>query len=598
MALSGSITTNKYSTSSHGDIGLQLSWSATQSIANNTSTIKWTLKSVGSMSSGYYVQAAPITVVIAGKTVVSQTSRFNMKGGGGYKKTGSFTVTHNADGTKAISASIKAAIYSASVNCTASGSWALNKINRYALISAVDAFTDETNPKITFTNPAGTEMVTNLKIRMVWKDTLDVEQSTSYVNIPEADWAGGDITLDLGSYRNALRTACPNSSNLSVTFDLQSTMNETDYHHEKASSMEIVNASPIANTVSYLEMDDNVYEDVTHDRSIIIQKQSTLRIKMVEATAQKASSIASYGLNFNGVDYVPSAEQDYVYTDFVKPDISGTYTATFTITDSRGFVTTTSIDIPVLDWAKPTADVSLIRQNGFENNTDLDVTPHISSLGGLNSVHIYQKNRIINTQVWSQEVEVLTNPSVVSLANTNEWEMIVRIEDVFESEEYRVTVGKGIPLIFFDAYRNSFAFNEIPDDDDQVKIGGKLKVKPNDTDAGIVLPHTYSDTEQIVGYWIDGSPIYEKTIEFQSAVTINANSWSNNVYTNDENIIVLNGEAYYYDSNSSVYVYWGFMAIQSNTTDKTKINLYNSRDSSCQVSILVIRYIKPTQNNG
>ena len=72
MASSGSVSTNKYSTSSHGTIGLILSWSITsQSIANNTTTIHWTLKSNGTMDSGYYVQAGPVTCTINGTKVVN-----------------------------------------------------------------------------------------------------------------------------------------------------------------------------------------------------------------------------------------------------------------------------------------------------------------------------------------------------------------------------------------------------------------------------------------------------------------------------------------------------------------------------------------------
>lgn len=592
MALSGSFSTNKY----NGNIGLRLSWTGTQSIVNNSTTIKWTLTSVGG-SSGDWWYAAPITVTIGGKTILSVTSRFKLYGGGAYKKTGSITVVHNEDGSKSVAMSVKAAIYSTSVNCTGSYTYTLDKISRYALISSVADFNDEEDATVVFSNPAGIDMTTDLKVRMMWNDD---EDATEYVDVPEQDWGGGSIVIDLDDYRQDLRSSCPDSKTLGVKFDLQSTMNEVEYHHYYNATMEIVNAEPIPKTVSFLEMDDDVY-DITGDRTIIIQRQSTLRIKMIEAESQKSATIVSYSMNFNGEDFTPILEEDepsFVYVDFIKPNLSGVYTATFTITDSRGNVVTTNIDIPILDWSEPTADVSLTRQNGFERFCDLAVTPHYSSISGINSVKVYQKNRIINTPTWSQEVEILQNPKIVELANTSEWEMIVRIEDEFTSTEYRVTVGKGIPLFFFDTHRNSIAFNEIPDENEQFKIGGTLKVKPNDTDAGIVLPHSYSTTEQIVGYWIDGSPIYEKTIEFQSAVTINANSWSNNVYTNDENIIVLNGESYYYDSNSSVYVYWGFMAIQSNTTDKTKINLYNSRDSSCQVSILVIRYIKPTQNNS
>ena len=37
----------------------------------------------------------------------------------------------------------------------------------------------------------------------------------------------------------------------------------------------------------------------------------------------------------------------------------------------------------------------------------------------------------------------------------------------------------------------------------------------------------YSTEEQIVGEWIDGKPIYQKTHIFASPLTIGANSWGN-----------------------------------------------------------------------
>lgn len=125
MALSGNFSTNKY----NNHIRLKLSWTGTQNVANNSTTIKWTLTSVGG-STGSWWMAAPITVVIAGKTVLSVTSRFKLYGGGAYKKTGSLTVTHNADGTKSVAMSVKAAIYTSSVNCTGSKTFTLDKIAR------------------------------------------------------------------------------------------------------------------------------------------------------------------------------------------------------------------------------------------------------------------------------------------------------------------------------------------------------------------------------------------------------------------------------------------------------------------------------------
>lgn len=124
MALSGSVKTSTY-----GSMGLQLSWSATQSVANNQSTISWTLKSFGRESNFYYV-SGPVTVVINGTTVLSITDRFNLYGNGNWSKSGSLKINHNNDGTKSFSVSISAAIYTYAVNCTGSGTFTLDKIAR------------------------------------------------------------------------------------------------------------------------------------------------------------------------------------------------------------------------------------------------------------------------------------------------------------------------------------------------------------------------------------------------------------------------------------------------------------------------------------
>lgn len=122
MALSGSVSTSTYD-----GCGLKLSWSATQSVANNQSTVSWTLSCFGQASNHYY-KAGPITVVINGTTVLSVTDRFEMYGS--YSKSGSLKINHNADGSKSFNVSINAAIWAYAVNCTGSGTFTLDKIAR------------------------------------------------------------------------------------------------------------------------------------------------------------------------------------------------------------------------------------------------------------------------------------------------------------------------------------------------------------------------------------------------------------------------------------------------------------------------------------
>lgn len=121
MALTGTLNTSKYD-----GRYLQLKWTATQSVANNTSTISWTLSAVGGNSSWY--KTGPVTCVINGTTVYSSTSRVNMYTG--TIKSGTLTINHNSNGTKSFAASISAAVYSTSVNCTGSTTFTLDQIPR------------------------------------------------------------------------------------------------------------------------------------------------------------------------------------------------------------------------------------------------------------------------------------------------------------------------------------------------------------------------------------------------------------------------------------------------------------------------------------
>ncbi len=589
MALNGSFRTNTYTTSSSGSIGLALSWRATQDIETNSTRIYWTLTSYGTMSSGYYIQGGPITVTIGGKTVLSVTSRIKVNGDGGYKKTGNLTVTHNEDGTKTVAMSVKAALYSTSVNCTGSKSFTLDKIDRYALISSVENFDDESNPTIYFTNPAGTDLTTNLKMCMRWQDAGGTDQATDYVDIPETDWAGGSITLNLDSYRASLRNSCPNSNSLAVTFDLQSTLNSTDYHDTMAATMNIVNADP---TFTVEPSYQDAYPAITGYPQVIVQKQSKLRIYHGTAQSYKGATLNTYpySLEFNGHLY-PFGNNEYI--EFDKPDLAGIYRATITAVDTRGNTSITYISIAINDWASPTADYIIERQNGFDEKCDLVVNAHFSPIDGLNSVTITEKHRVKGTQIWSGETTITDGQiTEITLNNTYEYEVEIAVTDIFETHTYTAFVSKGIPLFFWDAFKNSIAFNEIPDEEEQFKIGGTLKVKPNDTDAGVKLPHVFSETEQIVGYWLDGSPIYEKTIEFQTAVTVNANAWNTNVYTNDVDIAIIESVARLWENGT--YTYWGFIAAQTSSNDTKIVRLYNSRDSACSVNSLTIRYIKIT----
>lgn len=127
-------------------------------VETNTSTVNWTLNVVGGTAN--YITTGPTTVKIGGQQVYyAGISYWNVKQFPAAKGSvsGTTTINHNEEGKAAVEVSITTAIYDGVLR-TSKGTWTLDDIPRGARITAAPAFTDEDNPKITFTNQAGSSV--------------------------------------------------------------------------------------------------------------------------------------------------------------------------------------------------------------------------------------------------------------------------------------------------------------------------------------------------------------------------------------------------------------------------------------------------------
>lgn len=506
MATSGSIKTNVYH-ANNGTMGVKLSWSLkSQSVENNTSTIAWTVQSYGEYPSDSWIYCYSLVVKLNGSNLINKTSRFEMRGDGGYKKTGNITVAHTADGSKTFSMSIRAAIYSSSVNCKADGSGTPTKINRYALISSADNFTDEVGtdgyPTLVYTNPAGTSLVTGLKARITWNGGANY---TDWVTLNDE---GGTYTFTSSTLTAAnissMLASCTTSNTLPIQYDLQSTMGGTEYHDPKDAIMIVVNADPTPQSLSYLDVNSDVVNNKTGNSSIIVQSQSTLRIRTTPSTVKKGATIASYSLNINNNDYTPTISGGYVYVDFVNPSLSGTFLATMTTVDSRGNIAVATTNVIVQPWESPTAMFTLSRVNGFYTNTILYVDASMSSVSNTNSMTIREQHRQAGSSTWSTATTVQNKTNTtIALDNSCAWEVQILVTDEYATTTYGATVGKGIPIMFIDKDKNSIGVNGYPDASHQIYVDGTIKstgkiTAPSMSVQDISSQYTFSKTS---GKW-------------------------------------------------------------------------------------------------
>lgn len=167
MALSGSVTTGSYSNRS-----VTLKWTATQSVANNTSTISWEL--VGSGSSSGYVVVSELKVTIDGSQAYYRSSSNHTNCYNGTKlASGTKTITHSSDGTKSFTIKVEAGIYSWAINKSGSGTFTLNTIARASSISSAGKVTLGNACSIKWT-PASSNFKYKVKFSIgSWSHTTD-----------------------------------------------------------------------------------------------------------------------------------------------------------------------------------------------------------------------------------------------------------------------------------------------------------------------------------------------------------------------------------------------------------------------------------------
>ena len=446
----------------------------------------------------------------------------------------------------------------------------LTPINRYAIIESFSNFDDESNPKITYANHAGTDLVSDLKARITWDGG-----STSYVSMPND--VGGDYTFDLSAYRATMRNASPNSNTLPIQFDLQSTMDGEVYHDLKDASMTIINADPVSGAVSYQDTDASIVAK-TGDPSVIVQGKSTLTIHTDASTPLKGASISNYRLKFNGSTYIPDGNGD---VSIVQPDYAGTYEAVVMTEDSRGNKTNASINIKIWELTAPDAVYSIGRVNNFETTTVLNVDGKISDVDGTNSLTITEKHKKTTELIWSAETTIPdATDTNLSLDYLYDWDVCVTVSDEYATTTYYMTVAKGVPIMFIDREKHSISVNGFPDASNQIFVDGTVKAD------GVVLPHAYSTTEQKIGKWIDGSDLYEAVVELNSTVTLSANgntsivSWGEPI-----NIVYFNCLRISGGITTAISYVGGFY---------NNGNIYgvNPRATTQGVDVLIMRYTK------
>ena len=328
------------------------------STTNNTSSLSWSLK-ISPIGNGYdWVSnqgKVKYSVVFNGTTYSGAITSYDGKSTVTIKS-GTATCTHDADGTKTISFSFSITDSTgwsfAPGSASASGTMELTSIPRQATITSVPNFTDVENPVLRYSNPAG-NAVTSLKA------CISFTGSTDDIGYRDILKTGTSYTFSLTeAERNVLRNATTSNSR-KVYFFLWTVIGGVDYRVYKEATFSISNGEPI---ITASVIDDNPETvALTGDSNKLVKFCSNALVEMT-AEAQKGASINE------DLYVIRNGDQTGYGTTWNFNSIEDN-TFTFTAEDSRGNVGRTVLTPEMVEYIKPTCQISKNRPDALGNMT-------------------------------------------------------------------------------------------------------------------------------------------------------------------------------------------------------------------------------------
>lgn len=432
MALSGSVAT-----SAQMGRSITLSWTATQSTENNTSTISWEIKATGSEQT-YGIKVGEVSAKINGTSVYytanyqatathqaySAQSGITNTAYGEILGSGTITVTHNSSGAANLTIYIGAGIYySTGINVSNTQTFTLDSIARKSTIT-VPEFTLGTAGSITvnrqdnsFTHTityaygnsnfqsSGTICTKSSSTSVSWTPPLNFAQA-----IPTATKGVGSMTIktysgntEIGSY----------STNFYVT----------------------VPAS-VKPTISNLAaVIDNSANSVIAGWGLAVTGYTKIRLTATGTGAQ-GSSVNSYKIS-GGYSASPTAVSGNL--DYTGAALTSAGSKTFTVkaVDSRqreSDAATTSPAITVYAYNIPVISAFTAARSASDNTkVVVRFSYEISSVNNNNAATFGLKYRLRGASTWTALADTLTADTDITLTDTyavsNSYEFQLTVTD-------------------------------------------------------------------------------------------------------------------------------------------------------------------------
>ena len=273
----------------------------------------------------------------------------------------------------------------------------------------------------------------------------------------------GIISVAVGSTASFIATA-PTASNITLQAKIN-TPNGGDSTTKTVTFSTL--ATHTAPNFSNFEYTDNNSTTValTGNNQTMIQGQSIPRITIStanKATGNNGISVSNYAISFTGQSKtVAYSSSSAVVASLDPPSESGTGKLVVSAVDSLSLSKAVTKAVTIYPWSKPTISATIERVNNFETTSKINASGIYSPIlingvvkNTLSFEYRTKKSSSSDWSTWTTRAVTISgsNWSIsnlsVSLDNNYQWDVQVRIVDIFTSTAIDLSLPVGMPNFF------------------------------------------------------------------------------------------------------------------------------------------------------
>lgn len=234
-------------------------------------------------------------------------------------------------------------------------------------------------------------------------------------------------------------------------------------------------AAPTIGSGTYQDTDSTVTA-ITGNNQKIIQGKSKVQFTASGLSAKNSATLSSCKVTVNNTDYPMTLSGSSATVSNITINSSEQTTAVITVTDSRGLTGTKTVTLDIVEYQVPTVSATAKRRNGFYTATDVNTSTNYTYIGS-NAVTIQLKARVVGTSTYTVTQTLADGSNVVNLDNQYPWEIVLTITDSFGgSSTFNLSIGKGIPLFYFDIVKESVSMDMFPTHSNAFEVSGDIYI--------------------------------------------------------------------------------------------------------------------------